>query len=285
MIMELKTSSYTFTGQSASFGATTNPTLSPIGTLTVDNTLVSAVLVWETNVYEEAKTFEYEYKSNTTFQETLVSSCSVDGAVPIDYNITSADDQFVPDWINFNDTDLIISGTTPETLEDTTYNLNLFSNWTVQPLGNTNQSITIKIKGTKIPVTTSGKVAVAATHAQTAAVGAISVISSVLNGSAPTALWAIIQQLQMVILILLIDDYTPEDIDNYLEGVGFVMFNFNFIPATDIPFVDIPTDWMTFGDPFDKVEKLGFDSISTFVNNVSLLLSFILLFTIHMLLK
>ena len=63
------------------------------------------------------------------------------------------------------------------------------------------------------------------------------------------------------------------------------MFNFNFIPVTDIPYVDIPTDWMTFGDPFDKVEKLGFNSISTFVNNVSLLLSFIVIFIIHMLLK
>ena len=63
------------------------------------------------------------------------------------------------------------------------------------------------------------------------------------------------------------------------------MCNFNFISVEDAPGISVSTDWMTFGEPFDKVEKLGFDSLSTFVNNISLFLSFIGLFALHMTLK
>jgi len=61
--------------------------------------------------------------------------------------------------------------------------------------------------------------------------------------------------------------------------------NLDFIPVVDIPFVDIPVDWMEFDQPLEKLEKLGFDSRSTFVNNVSLIVSFIGVILLHIFIK
>ena len=283
--MESNTSSYSLSTQVPTLTGPSGLPLEPHANSPISGLIDTPAVVWETKVYEETRSFSFNFDANTTFNETLVPSCSIDGTITFTFNIISADGQNIPNWIKFNDTDFTLTGSIPESYEDQTYSLNLISNWTEQPVGVTSQSITIEVKSLPSPVTAAAKVAVGVAQGQTAAGGVLAGINSILNGSSPTSLWAIVDQLQMVILLLLIDDYTPEDINEYLGGVGFVMFNFNFIPVTDIPYVDIPTDWMTFGDPFDKVEKLGFNSISTFVNNVSLLLSFIVIFIIHMLLK
>ena len=111
------------------------------------------------------------------------------------------------------------------------------------------------------------------------------VVQAILSGTPPTSLWAILQQLQMVIVLVMIDTYTPSDIDDYLEGVSFAIFNFNFIPLKKIPGLDIPVDWMDSAQPIDKLEVIGLESRSTFVNNVSFLGSLLLLFSIHLILK
>ena len=283
--MESNTSSYSLSTQVPSIPNQLAHGISSNTNYNVIDITETSALIWETKVHSETKTFNFKFDANTTFNETLVPSCSVDNTITFTFNVTSADGQAIPDWIKFNDTDFTLTGSIPESYEDQTYSLNLISNWTELPLGETSQSIVIEVKGLPSPITTAAKVTIGVAQGQVAAGGVLAGINSLANGSSLTTLWAIIEQLQMVILLLLIDDYTPEDINEYLGGVGFVMLNFKFIPAADIPYVDIPTDWMTFGDPFDKIEKLGFNSISTFVNNVSLLLSFILLFIVHMLLK
>jgi len=106
-----------------------------------------------------------------------------------------------------------------------------------------------------------------------------------MNGSPPVSLWFILNQLQMTILVLLIDDFTPDDINEYLEGLGFVMFNFNFIPFKQLPGLNLPTDWMDFAQPNEKIEALGLESGSTLVNNISLISTFLITAAIHLTLK
>ena len=283
--MESNTSSYSLSSQVPTLTGPSAVAHTPFTNSAVTSLFVTPTIIWETKVHSETQSFNFKFDANTTFNETLVPSCSIDNTITFTFNVTSANGQAIPDWIEFNDTDFTLTGSIPESYEDQTYSLNLISNWTELPLGETSQSIVIEVKGLPSPITTAAKVTIGVAQGQVAAGGVLAGINSLANGSSLTTLWAIIEQLQMVILLLLIDDYTPEDINEYLGGVGFVMLNFKFIPAADIPYVDIPTDWMTFGDPFDKIEKLGFNSISTFVNNVSLFLSFIVLFIVHMLLK
>jgi len=283
--MESQTASYTLTTKSLSLSNDVNPAFIDRGPYSMTDNNRTVTVVWGRNIFEETQNFTFNFEANTTFKEILVPSCSVDDTVDFSFTIASTDGQAIPDWIEFNETDLTLSGTTPELDYDETFSYHLFSNWTDIPFPNTTQTITIEVKGLVLPATTAGAVAVAATQGQTAAIGALSFGTSVLNGSPPITLWAIISQLQIIILMLLIDDYTPEDINQYIEGVGFIMCNFNFIPFNKAPGISVSTEWMTFGDPFGKIKKLGFNSLSTFVNNISLLISFIILFTLHMILK
>jgi hypothetical protein len=133
--------------------------------------------------------------------------------------------------------------------------------------------------------TEAGVVATTSAQAGVAAVAGLATVSSVLSGTPPTSLWAIMQQLQMVIVLVMVDSYTPEDVDTYLEGVSFAMFNFNFIPIVDIPLVDVPVEWMESAQPFDKLETLGLESRSTFVNNISFLFTMVFLAVGHLSLK
>lgn len=75
--------------------------------------------------------------------------------------------------------------------------------------------------------------------------------------------------------MMIIDDHIPSDVTEFSEGTSFAMFNFDFIPAAEIPFIDIPVDWLNFGDPDEQIQSLGFESTSTFVNNFSLVVTFI----------
>ena len=221
--MEIQTASYTLTTKSASLSNDVNSVFIDEGPYSMSTNNRTVTVVWGKNIFEQTQNFTFKFEANTIFKETLVPSCSVDDTVDFSFTVTSADGQEIPDWIQFNDTDLTLSGTTPELDFDETFSLHLFSNWTDIPFPNTTQVITIEVKGLVLSATTAGAVAVVATQGQTAAIGALSLAASVLNGSSPITLWAIISQLQIIILMLLIDDYTPEDINKYIEGVGFIM--------------------------------------------------------------
>lgn len=112
-----------------------------------------------------------------------------------------------------------------------------------------------------------------------------SAATSAMNASSPTSVWSIINQLQLLILFLLIDTYIPDDVRGFIEGQDFALFNFDFIPATDIPYINIPTEWMDFEQSDVNLAMVGVKSRSTFTNMFSLLLTVISLFIIHILVK
>ena len=283
--MENQSASFTFTDKSPSISTIPNPSLSAQGTYTTSSQTLTTTVEWGRKVYEETQNFSFNYKPKTKFSETLIPSCSVDDSIDFTFSLVTSEGEESPDWIRLDNQGSSITGTIPNVKFGETYTFYLISNWTEIPFTYTNQTVTIEVERAILSSTTAGAIALMSTQGQVAASGVVSVATSVLNGTPPTSLWAIMNQLQVIILTLLIDDYTPEDINQYIEGVGFVMFNFNFLPLEDAPGISIPTNWMDFGEPFDKAEKLGFDSLSTFVNNLSLFLAFIGLSILHMSLK
>lgn len=120
--------------------------------------------------------------------------------------------------------------------------------------------------------TTVGAVTTAVTQSSVG-VGTTMVVGNlVTTGTPPSALWLMLQQLQMVNIILIIDYFTPEDLNYYLEGTSFAMFNFNFIPVTEFPGIKIPLYSFEFPQLIVKLEFFGFESRSTLYNNISLIL-------------
>jgi hypothetical protein len=49
-------------------------------------------------------------------------------------------------------------------------------------------------------------------------------------------------------------------------------FILTFRPIGDLPGISLPEKWLGFAQPNSKLEALGFDSGSTLVNNLSLIL-------------
>lgn len=59
-------------------------------------------------------------------------------------------------------------------------------------------------------------------------------------------------------------------------------FTLTFRPIGDLPGINLPKKWLDFAQPSSKFEALGFDSGSTLVNNISLILIYFLVFGCHM---
>ena len=109
--------------------------------------------------------------------------------------------------------------------------------------------------------------------------------NSISTGAPPSALWSLIQQLQITMAILIIDSYTPDDVNFYLKGTSFALLNFKFIPTTKLPGVKTPLDSLKLKQPIRKLELLGYESRSTLFNNISFVLILGLVALLHLSLK
>lgn len=94
------------------------------------------------------------------------------------------------------------------------------------------------------------------------------VATSTLKMSSPTALWSLLNQIQMLILLVLVDTYIPVDVVQTIVNQDFALFNFDFIPISDIPGVNALTKWMNFEQENDILFDVGMEYRSTF-NNTS----------------
>ncbi|CAI2375096.1 unnamed protein product [Moneuplotes crassus] len=239
--------------------------------------------LWETSVNRFIEPISIDANPSFAFDELVNVTCSIGTSTPISYTFSKADDQSDSEWLTFTESNFSLSGTPPDSAVDKVYKYTVAASWTTTPSGTATTEITINAK-TKETIT-AGEVAAATAQSQVGVAAAIAVVNAALMGTPPTSLWSLLQQLQMLLLLMLIDDYTPSDINEFLEGMSFIMFNFNFIPAGDIPLVDVPIDWLDFGEPGEKIQNLGVESVSTFVNNFSLIFTLICVIVAHIVLK
>lgn len=116
----------------------------------------------------------------------------------------------------------------------------------------------------------------ASTTVQVSSVVGIGAATSVaiLSGAPPTGIWAIFHQLQFAILLLMIDSYTPNDINDFLRNQEFALLNFNFIPYDKLPIFEIPMSWTNTPQTNEKLSMLGLESQSTFTNHFFILFAF-----------
>lgn len=133
-------------------------------------------------------------------------------------------------------------GIATDVLETTQYSFVLNSIWKVTPSGDSQQIVRITVDPEPLPEEVT--ISLLAASGGAASGAGITVISSIVNGNPPTGIYFILHQLQIIILLLMIDPFIPEKMESYLEGQGFALVNLNFIPSRDLPFIDVPLDWM-----------------------------------------
>ena len=102
--------------------------------------------------------------------------------------------------------------------------------------------------------------------------------------SSPSALWAVINQLQLLMFLILTGAYIPTEVESYISDSDYITFNFNFISFDFIPKLSSAKEWMGFEQGDSNLINLGLDSGSAFNNISSLLGSIIIIICLHLVL-
>ena len=107
----------------------------------------------------------------------------------------------------------------------------------------------------------------------------IAILISIINKRSPVAMWFLINQFQLLMLLLLTGTYMPKTVRQYLSNMDIVLFNLDFIPISRLPLISNLYDYMRFEQNNENMSDFGIDYGSTLVNNISFLF-FMLLFII-----
>ena len=111
---------------------------------------------------------------------------------------------------------------------------------------------------------------------------AFSIAMSSLNVSGGNSAWSLIHQLQLLILFLVIPTYIAKDVREFIEAQDIVLFNFDFIPAVEIPYLNALAEWMDAEQTVEELKNLGLESHRTFNNLFSLILILSCMWFVHM---
>ena len=104
---------------------------------------------------------------------------------------------------------------------------------------------------------------------------------SLSSGGSPQSVWSIINFYQYFILFPMIGPYVPDVIINFIQGVDFWMFNFNFI---SLPKSGVSGSFLSFfswEESSSYLSSIGIDSLWMIVNQIKLFLTFILFIFLH----
>ena len=98
---------------------------------------------------------------------------------------------------------------------------------------------------------------------------ASSVGASMMTGGSPQGAWAMLNQLQVLILLPLMFGSFSEKITNYILSMDAALFTFNFITISDF-LPDQDTRKVEFKQPNRYLKIIGLENGSTFANNLGL---------------
>ena len=175
-------------------------------------------------------------------------------------------------------------GTAPSVNKTTVFTFKLKTTWTSTPAGSTEQIVKVQVD-TKPPRSTSEILASSVSTGTLVIGGGVATILSIISGNPPTGLYLILNILQMIVLLLLIDSFIPFSLQEYLSNQDLIMINLNFIPSTNFPLINIPVKWMDAEQTNSILSSLGLESRSSFINNLSLLLTLTGFGIFHILLR
>ena len=91
---------------------------------------------------------------------------------------------------------------------------------------------------------------------------------SVLSVSSPQAVWMMVRQFQLLMLMPLTGAFFPSSIIQYLTGMSFMNFDFDFIPFPEIPFLDMLYDYFDFEHGHEYLKDIGVESGSSLLNSM-----------------
>lgn len=106
---------------------------------------------------------------------------------------------------------------------------------------------------------------------------------ALVNMSSPVAIWAILNQMQLFLLLTLIQCGLPKDVEDYILGNKMASLSFDFFPVEEKTRSDTMLNWFDVAQTHEYLEKVGVKYGSTFRNNFSLLGMFMVVGVLHLL--
>ena len=257
--------------------------------------VVDVVKSWEENINSVTTLQEISLITGEEFSEQPNVTCTTTpDRTTITYAIVANGADQIPDWVTLNQTTGKYEGTAPEVSGTETFSFKIQASWTTNPAGSTEQIVTITV-GQKpadpspveevVDAVISTPAAALLTQLAVGATAGLSIMKSIMSGNPPTGLYLIIHLLQIIILLLMIDDFVPEELKLYLESLDYALISFNFIPTVKFPVIKIPANWMEAPQPIEALEALGLESKSTFVNTLSLFATVFMIMVVHFILR
>jgi len=73
-------------------------------------------------------------------------------------------------------------------------------------------------------------------------------------------MWAMINQLQLLLLLLITGAYLPKDIRDYISGMEFSMFSLSFLSIKSIQIVEYSIGWIDFDQSNHRIGGSGIES-------------------------
>ena len=238
---------------------------------------------------------------------------SISGSTSISYWFSSDKGNQVPSWGSIDETNSKLIFNTPYLTQPTNYtftlaeestekavinyrNVNLqinclVLNWKSCESGSTNRwrtwndgyAVFSNLKYWEVSEESKGvKNAGIAIKSIVGATIAIIGIASIFNLSSPQDIWSIVNQFQVFMFLLLTGVYFPKDITDLLNGNSIFMFSFSFIGIINLRGFYSIKQQIDFDWDDENLKYIGFNSGSTLINNLSLLILFILIVCIHL---
>jgi len=111
---------------------------------------------------------------------------------------------------------------------------------------------------------------------------------SIMNLSSLAAIWSIVNQLQLFILLILTKTPFPDNVKTVLLGNEIMQFDLSFIPFTKIPHVHEFEEWASSNQKNIYLDTIGIKSKTSLKNNINfavIFLVFVALYPLVMTLK
>ena len=114
---------------------------------------------------------------------------------------------------------------------------------------------------------------------------AVGVGASSFSPTSAGTVWALINVLQMMTILMGIRIYIPQAIRNYIGAYSWVLLNFSFMKFQELAVIGLPAQKLDSDQPSNLQENVGLDYRSSFANAYLLLWIFLFLSGMHLLTK
>jgi len=109
----------------------------------------------------------------------------------------------------------------------------------------------------------------------------ISVLRSLVSLSSPAALWTMVNQIQLILLLILTKTSIPDRVYELITSNAFSSFSFEFLKVDKISFIDVPKGWLETDQGDEDLEAIGVEYFHTYNNIFSLILIIIFAVPLH----